>query len=270
MEQPNETQEELSIDSDNERQYDADDEPHDPEDISDIQGIVNEFQEQEHWNPRQWRHQDQSRRYESYRRSYGLIRRLRERNRPAIIPFDESDYAEVRFAIYTTQAYRGIRLLDRTIMNHRVRDGILELEVHDQVQSGAAPEPRYARTHQVPMIWEFQVRNRMDERGFPRDAYQGRRLFTSHRNRLVGWYPLQQLIYTCPDLVMTYFLRARPMEDLLNVDWHLWAICYDIIRTQEAYPPIGNEPLWQHLDLSDFSDHDENDDDSDVTLTQET
>ncbi len=60
------------------------------------------------------------------------------------------------------------------------------------------------------------------------------------------------------------------MEELLNVDWHLWAICYDILRTQEAYPPIGNKPLWQHLDPSDFSDYDENDDDSDVTLMQET
>jgi hypothetical protein len=69
---------------------------------------------------------------------------------------------------------------------------------------------------------------------------------------------------------MTYFLQARPMEELLNVDWHLWAICYDILRTQEAFPPRGNESLWQHLDPSDFSDYDENDDDSDVTLMQET
>jgi hypothetical protein len=269
MQEPSEDeQEELNNASEDEdEELQADNEPHDPEDLSDIQGIINQFQAQEHWNPERWRREDRRGRHDSYRRAYGLIRRRRIRNCPHIIPFDESDYSEVRYAIYTAQGYRAIRLLDRTITNHRVQEGILELEVYNQVQSGAMPFPRYARAHEVPLIWEFQAERRMDARGFPRDEYQGRRLFSTSRNQLVGWFPIQQLVYTCPELVMTYFLRRRPIEDLLNVDWNLWIICYDIIRTQEMYPPIENEPLWQHLDLSDLSDQNENDDESETTLS---
>ncbi len=38
------------------------------------------------------------------------------------------------------------------------------------------------------------------------------------------------------------------MEIEENASWHLWTICYDMIRTQEMYPPRCQN--WQHLDFS--------------------
>jgi hypothetical protein len=76
---------------------------------------------------------------------------------------------------------------------------------------------------------------------------------------------MNKLCFTCPDVVMTYFLRYQPMEIEGNANWCLWTICYDMIQKQEMYPPQNQ--TWQHLDFSDFTtDNEDSNDDSDDTL----
>jgi hypothetical protein len=244
---------ELSVSSEGEEDH-TDNEPDDQDDMSDVQDVINHFQRREDWNEERWSLWARENRSISYRRSYRLIQGIpRLRDRPFIIPFDESDYAEVRYAIHARHHPHVPRLLDRTITGDRIVNGNLELRVTNQIQAGCWPYPRY--TYDVELTGEQIRQRRMDRRGFPRDHYQGRRIFTSSRNQNIGWFPMRQLCFLCPDLVMTYFLRMRPIEEPENDHWRQWAICYDIIRTQETYEP--QDEIWQHLELSDFSDTDD-------------
>jgi hypothetical protein len=107
----------------------------------------------------------------------------------------------------------------------------------------------------------------MDTRGFPRDAHVGRATWAGWERMHMGWFPMQQLIYTCPDVVMTYFLRQRPMERD-HAHWQLWRVCYDILRHEEMFPP--RQRLWRYLDYELSTTEDEDNpyqSDSDDTLS---
>ncbi len=78
-----------------------------------------------------------------------------------------------------------------------------------------------------------------------------------------------QLLHTCPDVVMTYFLRARPMELVQDTSWPLWNICYGMIRQEEAFRP--QLIRWRYLDyavdMSETENENDIDEDSDDTLS---
>ena len=63
---------------------------------------------------------------------------------------------------------------------------------------------------------------------------------------------------------MTSFLRQLPKEDPENSNWHLWTICYNMIRAQELHP--WTTTPWRHYDVSDVTT--ENEDSS--TSSEET
>ena len=102
-------------------------------------------------------------------------------------------------------------LLDITIRRHQVQEGILEVDVYQVVQSMCNRRISYETT-----VWEMEpeerCRRRMDNRGFPQDTYQGRHLYGNFQGLHIRWYPMIQLLNACPDVVMTFFLRVRPME----------------------------------------------------------
>jgi hypothetical protein len=262
-----EEEEQPQSDDDNES-HNADDEP-EPDSIfvqEDIRRRIAGYYRTEHWGNRQWFILREEIRYNWYHHFSRQFRRRRARNRPHIIPFDENDYADVRFAIYS-QERPTTRLLDRTIRRHRVREGILELDVYRTVQAGANRLPRYTNNVQLDPT-EITLR-RMDARGFPRDGRIGQITFTGMEGMHIGWFPMQQLIYTCPDVVMTYFLRQRPMERD-HAHWQLWRVCYDILRHEEILPPTPR--LWRYLDYLELTatEEDENspyESDSDDTLS---
>jgi hypothetical protein len=264
-----EEEEEPERDDDDNESHNTDDEP-EPDNIfvqEDIRRLIVSYYETEHWTDRQWFIQREELRYCWYHQHLRRFRRRGHvRNHPHIIPFDGNDYADVRFALVRQERPR--RLLDRTIRRHRVREGILELDVNRTIQTGANRLPRY--THNVPNLnvpldpAEIALR-RMDARGFPRDGNIGQHIFTRWMH--IGWYPMQQLIYTCPDVVMTYFLRQRPMERD-HAHWQLWRVCYDILRDEEMFPP--RERLWRYLDYELSTTEDEEnpyESDSDDTLS---
>jgi hypothetical protein len=78
-----------------------------------------------------------------------------------------------------------------------------------------------------------------------------------------------QLLLTCPDVVMTYFLRARPMERVRDTSWPLWNICYNMIRHEEAFRP--QLIRWRYLDyavdMSEAESKDSIDKDSNDTIS---
>lgn len=262
-----EEEEEPERDDDNES-HNTDDEP-EPDGIfvqEDVRRRIVSYYETEHWGDREWFLYTEELRFDWYHHFSRQFRRRHVRNRPHTIPFDGNDYADVRFASFLQERPR--RLLDLTIRRHRVREGILELDVNRTLQSGAARIPRYSNN--VPNLAvslhpaEIALR-RMDARGFPRDGNIGQHIFTRWTH--IGWFPMQQLIYTCPDVVMTYFLRRRPMENP-NEHWQLWTVCYNILRHEEEFPP--RQRLWRYLDYELSTTEDENnpnESDSDDTLS---
>jgi hypothetical protein len=76
---------------------------------------------------------------------------------------------------------------------------------------------------------EERRRCRIDDCGFPHNTYQGCWLYGQFKGLHIRWYPMIQLLHMCPDVVMTYFLQARPMELAHDASWHLWTICYNMI-----------------------------------------
>jgi hypothetical protein len=260
-----EEEEEPERDDDNES-HNTDDEP-EPDGIfvqEDLRRRIASYYQTERWGDREWFIYREEIRFDWYHHFSRQFRRRHVRNRPHTIPFDENDYADVRFANYI-QHRPTRRLLDMTIRRHRVREGILELEVHRTVQTGANRLPRY--TNDVRLDPAEIALRRMDARGFPRDGNIGQHTFTPWNRMHIGWFPMQQLIYTCPDIVMTYFLRQRPMERD-HANWQLWRICYDILRHEEMFPP--RQRLWRYLDYDVSTTEDENnpyESDSDDTLS---
>jgi hypothetical protein len=262
-----EEEEEPERDSDNES-HNTDDEP-EPDNIfvqEDVRRLIVSYYETEHWGNREWFVHIEENRYRWYHHFLRHFLQRHRGNRPHIIPFDGNDYADVRFALFRQERPR--RLLDRTIRRHRVREGILELDVNRTIQTGATRLPRY--TNNVPNLnvpldpAEIALR-RIDARGFPRDGNTGQHIFTRWLH--IGWFPMQQLIYTCPDVVMTYFLRQRPMERD-HGHWQLWRVCYDILRHEEMFPP--RQRLWRYLDYDLSTTEDEEnpyESDSDDTLS---
>jgi hypothetical protein len=87
----------------------------------------------------------------------------------------------------------------------RVTGGILELDVYRVEQSGCDRLPIYKRG--VELLLTERVLQRMDIHGFPHeDQHEGHRTFTRFAGTCFGWYPMNQLCFTCPDVVMTYIL----------------------------------------------------------------
>ena len=96
--------------------------------------------------------------------------------------------------------------------------------MYQVVQSMSSRNISYETT-----VWNMHPeeceRHRMDNCGFPQDAYQGQHQYDQFDGLQIGWYPMIQLLHTCPDVVMTYFLRIRPMEIEQDTNWHYWLIC---------------------------------------------
>jgi hypothetical protein len=120
-------------------------------------------------------------------------------------------------------------------------------------------------------VWEMdpeeRQRQRMDNRGFPQDLYQVRRIYNHFAGLHMRWYPMIQLLNTCPHVVMTYFLRARPMEIASDASWPLWIICYNMIQHEEAFRP--QLVRWRYLDYDLPETENENsiNEDSDDTIS---
>jgi hypothetical protein len=254
-----------------EETHNADDEPEEIIETDQMRANLNylivNFQFTENWTELTWWRRNQLDRYRWYQHHWRSTRHMGHR-RPFIIPFDENDYSDVRYAAYPQHAPVS-NLLDRTIRRHRVQEGILEVEVYRVVQSRANRRINY-ETRIWGMNPEERRRRRMDERGFPQDRYQGRHLYyVFSPASLIGWYPMIQLLHTTPDVVMTYFLRIRPMEHTRDPNWHLWSICYEMIRHEELYRPTINR--WRYLDqtadMSDTENENDIDTDSDDTIS---
>ena len=156
------------------------------------------------------------------------------------------------------------RLLDVTIRRHRVQEGILEVDVYRVVQSMCNRRISY-KTNIWGMDPGERQRRRMDNRGFPQDTYEGRQLYRQFDGLRIGWYQMIQLLNTCPDIVMTYFLRVRPMEIAQDASGNLWTICYNMIRHEEAFIPQPTR--WRYLDYEVELDENENDIDKDSNDT---
>jgi hypothetical protein len=245
--------------------HNADDEPNEEYIELDMNERIRQFYLTERWTNHTWELYRRECRFRWYSRLWRAIERSHRpiQNRPHIIPFEDQDYSDVRFAAYTETSHEQVRLLDVTIQRHRVIGGILELEVYRVVQSGCNRLPEYERG--FDLVPSEQLLRRMDRRGFPQDRHEGRRTFTRFAGMHIGWYTMNQLCFTCPDVVMTYFLRERPTEDDQETNWRLWTICYDMIRHEEAFPP--RERNWRLFDYRSLSStEDEDNDDSDETL----
>jgi hypothetical protein len=89
-------------------------------------------------------------------------------------------------------------------------------------QSECNANPVY--TNNVQLDPAETILRRIDIYGFPTNRYRGTRTYNSFSGRCIGWYPINQLCHTCPNVVMTYFLRRRPMEVQTNANRHLWSI----------------------------------------------
>jgi hypothetical protein len=255
-----EEEEETNTTSDDES-HNVEDEPEPDSEhvLEDVRLRIERYLRTERWGDQEWNNYHAECRFYWYRHHWRNFRR--RRNRPHTIPFDESDYGDVRFAAYP-QTGTAMALLDITIADHRVRDGILEGIVFRVVQPECNANPVY--TNNVRLDPAEIVLRRIDARGFPTDRYRGTRSYGRFLGRRIGWYPINQLCHTCPNVVMTYFLRRRPMEVQTNADWHLWSICYNMIRHNETFP--NRERNWTLLDYSSLSDtENENDQDSDGT-----
>jgi hypothetical protein len=227
-------------------------------DDSDDEVVVDIDHRFEYWTGAAWLNYQQQCRYVLYQRIvifltrvYGHNYRLL-RNEPHMIPLGGSDYAEIRYAMYHRTQTNS--LLDIAALGDRVRNGIVELELYQVIQVICHPVPSYVM--EVPLPLAMRMERRLDQRGFPRDQYVGRQLMTRPPNQRIGWYSLIQLCHTSPEVAMTYFLRRRPMEIRDNADWHLWTICYDMIRVQELYP--NTRTPWRHFDYSDVTTENEN------------
>ncbi len=237
-------EEEPSTTSDD-KSHNAQDEPEsDTEETqADINNRIDQYLRTERWTENCWIRQQEENCYRWYNHYWRALRRIRRR-RPHIIPFDGNDYSDVRYAAYV-QHRPAARLLDVTIRRHRVQEGILEVDVYRVVQSMCNRRISY-ETNIWGMDPEERRRRRMDNRGFPQDTYEGRQLYGQFDGLRIGWYPMIQLLNTCPDVVMTYFLRVRPMEIARDASWNLWTICYDMIRHEEAFIPQPTR--WRYLD----------------------
>jgi hypothetical protein len=233
---------------------------------ADINNRIDQYLSTEHWTEARWIRQREEDWYRWYNHYWRAMRRIRRR-RPHIIPFDENDYSDVRYAAYV-QHRPAARLLDITIRRHRVREGILEVDVYRVVQSMCNRRISY-ETEVWGMDPEIRRTRRMDKRGFPQDSYHGRRIYGQFEGLHIRWYPMIQLLHTCPDVVMTYFLRARPMEIVRDTSWPLWNICYGMIRYEEAFRP--QLIRWRYLDyavdMSETENENDIDEDSDDTLS---
>jgi hypothetical protein len=255
----------------NEETHNAEDEPEEIIETDQMRANLNylivNYQYTQNWTENTWWRMRETHRYRWYQHYWRAIRHMGRRG-PHIIPFDGNDFSDVRYAAYPQHAPVS-HLLDRTIRRHRVREGILEVEIYQIVQSRANRRINYESR-----IWgmnpEERRRRRMDERGFPQDRYQGRHTYDPYTpGLLIGWYPMIQLLHTTPDVVMTYFLRMRPMEHTRDPNWHLWSICYDMIRHEESLRPAINR--WRYLDhavdMSDTENEDIIETDSDDTIS---
>jgi hypothetical protein len=258
-----EDEEPFSTDSD-EDTHNADDEPSIDHYRRDCLHRVRRYLETEHWNDEDWNALQTEYRRQWYRY---FSRQLQIRHRRSfIIPFDGDDTSTMRFALYPQDGI-PTNTLDRTIRRHRVQNGILQLEVFRTVQTSCDPVPVY--TNDVQLDPHDVILRRMDRRGFPADSHTGQQLLQTYaQSSRHGWLPMLQLLHLCPDLVMTYFLRARPMERSMDPDWRLWSICYDILRHQELFP--SRERRWtylQYAELPTTEDEDNMSTDSDDTLS---
>ncbi len=207
-------------------------------DDSDTEVVANDDYRTERWTSEAWLNYQQQCRYVVYRRTAMFLTRMYGHNfrllrhEPHMIPLPGSNYAEVRYAMYNRNQMNI--LLDIAVLEDRVRNGVVELELYKVIQVICHPVPSYVTEVQT-LTQTMRMERRLDQRGFPRDQYIGRQLMTRPPNQGIGWFPLIQLCQICPEIVMTYFLRRRPMENPLT-DWRRWTICYDMIREQEDHP----------------------------------
>ena len=230
-----ENEQQFSTDSDEET-HNSDDEPNaiaDTDQIrADLNYRINAFQRTENNTEYDWWRLRETHRYRWCNHYWRATLHMRHR-RPHTIPFEDNDYSDVRYAAYP-QNTPVSHLLDRTIREHRVRNGILEVEVYGVVQSRANRRISY-ETNVWGMNPDERRRRRMDEHGFPQDSYQGRHTYMNFKGLHIGWFPMIQVLHTSPDVVMTYFLRTIPMEHSSDPNWRHWLICYDMIRYEESH-----------------------------------
>ena len=221
-------------------------------DDSDTEVVVDNNYRTERWTGEAWRNYQQQCRYVVYRRTAHFLTRLYGHNfrllrhEPHMIPLEGSNYAEVRYAMYNRNQMNI--LLDIAVLEDRVRNGIVELELYKVIQVICHPVPSYV-TQVQRLTQTMRMERRLDQRGFPRDQYTGRQLMTRPPRQGLGWFPLIQLCHICPELVMTYFLRRRPMENPENTNWYRWTICYDMIRAQELNPYTTTP--WRLVEVAD-------------------
>jgi hypothetical protein len=195
---------------------------------------INRYLRTEHWGDREWNNYQEETRFQYYCHYWIAFQLRRVQNCPHTIPFGKHEYSNVWFTAYE-QRIQPVHLLDVTICRHWVQEGILELDVWWMVQSGCSRIPSYTNDVELDPA-EAIVQRRLDMHGFTLDQYPGRQIHTRFAGMHIGWFP-KQLSYTCPDVVMTYFLWARPMEkDLLN-NWQLRRVYYDMLRHEEMAPP---------------------------------